>query len=197
MTRKQFKEQQRKEVLVSIIRSQHFGEVPPPGDKELRKEYKTWSRVNRDRSKDVGTYKRIYLRKDLGGGAEAQLQLAEEIMKKLDRGENFEALAKEHSNDSKSDQGGLWKDIPRSDLNREFGHFLFESKGNEVMGPIEDNFGFNIIQVISRNYGPPSKSFKQVRKEMENRVVAMKKNDNFEKWMKKMRTSASIEKMID
>ncbi|MFT6178302.1 MAG: parvulin-like peptidyl-prolyl isomerase [Akkermansiaceae bacterium] len=196
LTRDQFKEQQRKELLVQIVRAQHFGDVPPPKEAELREEYAGWSLANRDRKKDEGTYKRIYLRKDLGDGPAAQLKLAEEISKKLKEGEDFGALAEAHSNDSKAEDGGLWDKIPRTDLNHEFGYLLFETEGNDVMGPIEDNFGFNIIQVLKRDLGPPEKSFADARSLMKRRVESEKKKANFEKWMKKMRTRAAIQKMI-
>lgn len=196
LTRDQFKEQQRKELLVQIVRAQHFGDVPPPKEAELRKEYAGWSRANRDRKKDVGTYKRIYLRKDMGEGPAAQLNLAEDIAKKLKGGADFGALAESHSNDSKAEDGGLWDKIPRTDLNHEFGFLLFETEGNDVMGPIEDNFGFNIIQVLKRTYGPPEKSFADARALMKRRVESEKKKANFEIWMKKMRARAAIKKMI-
>jgi len=197
LTRDQFKEQQRKELLVQIVRAQHFGDVPPPKEAELRKEYAEWSRANRDRKKDVGTYKRIYLRKDYGDGPEAQLKLAEQLSEQIRAGGDFAKLAKEHSDDSHAEDGGLWKDIPRPDLNHEFGFLLFETVGNEVMGPIEDNFGFNIIQVIDRKYGPPEKTFTAARDLMKRRVESEKKKANFEKWMKKMRRRAAIQKMIE
>ena len=195
LTRNQFKEQQRKELLVQIVRAQHFGDVPPPKEHELSEEYKKWAVANRDRTKDVGTYKRIYLRKDMGDSPEDQLKLAEDLYKKLKAGADFATLAKAHSNDSKAEIGGLWKDIPRTDLNHDFGSFLFETQGNEIMGPIEDNFGFNIIQVITRKFGP-AKSLASVRDQMKSRVASEKKKENFEKWMKKMRARADIQKML-
>ena len=197
LTRSQFKEQQRKELLVKIVRSQHFGDVPPPREPELREEYKRWAVENRDRKKDVGTYKRIYLRKDLGGGAAAQLKLSEEIFEKIKSGSAFEEMAVKYSNDAKAEEGGLWKDIPRTDLNREFGILLFETDTNEVIGPLEDNFGFNIIQVTKRQLGPPEKSFEEARDLIKRIIDTDKKKANFEKWMKKMRSRATIQKMIE
>jgi|GEM_PF-377499 len=196
LTRDQFKEQQRKELLVQIVRSQHFGDVPPPKDAELRKEYQQWAIANRDRTKDVATYKRIYLPKADGDGPEAQLKLAEELGENLKAGGDFEAAAKQNSRDSHAEDGGLWEDVPRTDLNHEFGFILFESEGNDVIGPFEDPSGFNIIQVVKREYGP-AKSFEEVRDEMKKRVESEKKKANFEEWMKKMRARALIEKMID
>ncbi len=195
LSRDQFKEQQRKELLVQIVRAQHFGDVPVPKEKELREEYDRWKVTNRDRTKDVGTYRRIYLHKNRGGGPLAQLQLAEEIVKKLSNGGDFNELATKYSNGSHAEQGGVWKDIPRTDLAMEFGTLLFESEGNEIMGPLEDRIGFNIVQVMERKPGP-AKPFAEVREEMKRRVVSEKKTLNYEKWMKKMRSRAVIKKML-
>ena len=63
------------------------------------------------------------------------------------------------------------------------------------MKPIDDGYGFNIIQVIERKLGP-AKSLASVREGMKRRVISEKKKDNFEKWMKKMRARAAIEKML-
>ena len=195
LTRDQFKEQQRKELLVQIVRAQQFGDVANPKENELREEYDRWSITNRDRAKDLGTYRRIYLHKSRGGGPFAQLKLAEDIVKKLNNGGNFNDLAKQYSNGSHAEQGGVWRDIPRTDLAMEFGTLLFETNGSEIMGPLEDQIGFNIVQVMERKLGP-AKPFLEVRDEVQRRVISDKKKSNYEKWMKKMRARAVIKKML-
>ena len=200
LTRAEFKKQQRKELLVQIVRSQHFGDIPPPTDAEMRKEYKKWAIQNRDRTKDVGTYRKIFIpridRNDITSTPEGQLQLAEKLSAELKAGGDFATAARTYSRDSKAENGGLWEDVPREDLNAEFGYILFESEGNEIMGPIEGPRGFNIVQVTKRKYGP-SEPFSKVRDKMKRRVEADKKKANFEVWMKKMRKRAVIEKMIE
>ncbi len=195
LTRDQFKEQQRKELLVQIVRAQQFGDVAVPKEDELREEYGRWSITNRDRAKDLGTYRRIYLHKSRGGGPFSQLKLAEDIVKKLKNGEDFNDLAKRYSNGSHAEQGGVWKDIPRTDLAMEFGTLLFETSGSEIMGPLEDQIGFNIVQVMERKLGP-AKAFTEVREEIQRRVISDKKKSNYQKWMKKMRARAVIKKML-
>ena len=195
LTRDQFKEQQRKELLVQIVRAQQFGDVAVPKEDELREEYGRWSITNRDRAKDLGTYRRIYLHKSRGGGPFSQLKLAEDIVKKLKNGEDFNDLAKRYSNGSHAEQGGVWKDIPRTDLAMEFGTLLFETSGSEIMGPLEDQIGFNIVQVMERQLGP-AKAFTEVREEIQRRVISNKKKSNYQKWMKKMRARAVIKKML-
>jgi len=195
----QFKDQQRKEILVTIIKSQQFGDPPPATDAELRKEYRDWARANRDRTKDVGSYRKIYISKrdrfDISVTPESQLKLAEDLVKKLKNGADFATLAKEHSKDSKASEGGLWKDVPRTDLNMEFGYLVFETEGSEVLGPFEDQRGFTIFKVIDRKYGP-AKPLASVKKEMQKRVSNKKKNARFQAWMKKLRDRVPIKKMI-
>ncbi len=195
----QFREQQRKEILVSVIKSQQFGDPPPPTDAELRLEYKDWAIANRDRTKDVATYRKIYISKtdrfDMAVTPEGQLTLAEDIIKQIKAGSDFPTLAKKHSKDSKREVGGLWENVPRTDLNMEFGYLVFESKGSEVMGPFEDQRGFTLFKVIDRKYGP-AKALGEVKKEMKQRVNNKKKNAKFEAWMKKIRDRVQIKKMI-
>lgn len=195
LTRDQFKEQQRKELLVQIVRAQQFGDVAIPKENELRAEYERWSITNRDRTRDIGTYRRIYLHKNRGSGPFAQLKLAEDIVKKLNNGEDFNDLAKQYSNGSHAEQGGVWKGVPRTDLAMEFGTLLFETNGSEIMGPFEDRIGFNIVQVMERKLGP-AKPFEKVREEIQQRVISDKKKSNYQKWMKKMRARAVIKKML-
>ena len=195
ITRDQFKQEQRRELLVQIVRMQHFGDIATPREEELREQYQDWKIVNRDRSKDVATYRRIYLRKNQGGGPAAQLLKAERVMEKLQNGGDFGTLAQTYSDDSHARDGGLWEDVPRQDLNMQFATLLFETEGNELMGPIEDSFGYNIIQVVKRELGP-APSFEEAREQLKMRVISEKKKANFERWMKKMRSRADIQKMI-
>ncbi|MDA7664413.1 peptidylprolyl isomerase, partial [Akkermansiaceae bacterium] len=108
---------------------------------------------------------------------------------------NFNDLAKQYSNGSHAEQGGVWRDIPRTDLAMEFGTLLFETNGSEIMGPLEDQIGFNIVQVMERKLGP-AKPFLEVRDEVQRRVISDKKKSNYQKWMKKMRARAVIKKML-
>lgn len=195
LSRAKFKEQQKKEILVTMVKSQHYGDLPPPSSAELRKEYNEWKLPNRDRTKDRATYQKIYLRKfdprDPTVTPESQLTRAEELVKKLQNGADFAELAKTYSDGFKADEGGLWKDVPRTDMVHEFGFVVFETEGTEVMGPLEDRKGFTIVRVKDRDFGP-AKPFAEVRDLMEKRVNDEKKKAEFEKWMAKVRKDKMI-----
>ena len=79
------------------------------------------------------------------------LAQAQDLSQKLDRGENFEALAKEFSQDATSkDGGGLLDWLNESDLTPQFRTAATGLKGNAVSKPIRSPFGYQLIKVIER-----------------------------------------------
>ncbi len=193
LTLDQFKIQQRKKLLVDIIRSQQFPDLPPPTQAEMQSQYNEWKIPNRDRSKDVGTYQKIYLRKGLD--KESTLQQAEKLVADLKAGADFAELAKRYSTDSRAAEGGMWKDVPRTDLNPEFGYIVFDLGDEGIMGPIEDQYGITIVKVKERKFGP-SKPLSSVKDEIKRIVDGKKRRASIEEWMKKLRDKSPIQKMI-
>ncbi|MDB4512349.1 peptidyl-prolyl cis-trans isomerase, partial [bacterium] len=129
---------------------------------------------------DIGTYKRIYILKTEGDLNKERLKLTENLIEQLKAGADFAELAKEHSGDSRASRGGLWEEVPRTDLQHEFGYAIFETETKEIFGPLEDQYGYNIIQIIERKLGS-SKPLSQVRDLIKQRVEGQKKRLNFEK----------------
>ena len=79
------------------------------------------------------------------------LAQAQDLSQRLDRGENFEALAKEFSQDATSkDGGGLLDWLNESDLTPQFRTAATGLKGNVVSKPIRSPFGYQLIKVIDR-----------------------------------------------
>ena len=77
---------------------------------------------------------------------------AEGFKKELLTGTSFESLEKEHSQDpgSKNNGGSLgW--VKRGSLVKNFDTAGFPSKINDVVGPIENDFGFHLIETLDKN----------------------------------------------
>lgn len=73
---------------------------------------------------------------------------AEEVMKKLKKGERFEELAKQYSQDTGTkDRGGDLGWISKEGVVKEFGEAAFALKVGEVSRPVKTRFGYHIIQV--------------------------------------------------
>ena len=79
------------------------------------------------------------------------LAQAQELSQKLDRGENFEALAKEFSQDQTTKEGGGLLDwLNESDLTPQIRTAIAGLKGNTVSKPIRSPFGYQLIKVVDR-----------------------------------------------
>jgi peptidyl-prolyl cis-trans isomerase D len=80
--------------------------------------------------------------------AAAALKKAQDIEAKLKAGGNFEALAKQYSDDAGSaGQGGDLGLAERGSLEAPFGDALFAMKPGEVSAPVHTKFGYHIIRL--------------------------------------------------
>ncbi len=89
---------------------------------------------------------------------------AEDIMAQLQKGGNFEALAKEHSADTGSaENGGDLGWFARGQMVPEFEQAAFTlRKANSITGPVKTAYGYHIIQLLE--YKPAeTRSFADVR----------------------------------
>lgn len=73
---------------------------------------------------------------------------AEDILKQLKAGANFEALAKKYSQDpGTKDKGGALGSIQRGQTAPEFDKAAFNGKKGDLVGPVRTSFGFHIIHI--------------------------------------------------
>lgn len=82
---------------------------------------------------------------------EDALKLAKDIEARLKKGEDFEKLAKEYSDDSGSaDKGGLYKDVAVGNWVSQFKEAALTLPINEISEPVESEFGYHVIRVEAR-----------------------------------------------
>lgn len=198
MTMDGYRRMTEEKLIVQGMRSQQFGDAPPPLPAEVEREYNEVKTLLRDMSKDKITFRKIFIPRvvnDPAATPETQLALAEDLAKQLEAGADFAELAKAHSADAYAAEGGQWPATDRIDLSPEFASILFDAPENKVVGPLEDANGFTIAVVTNKQLGPPPPLAK-VREEIEERVRRKKTAERYERWISRLRARALIDRKI-
>jgi len=75
----------------------------------------------------------------------------EELIRQLDNGADFERLAAEHSNCPSGQSGGDLGEFSPGQMVPEFDRVVFNETIGEIHGPIATQFGYHIIEILSRS----------------------------------------------
>jgi peptidyl-prolyl cis-trans isomerase C len=116
----------------------------------------------------------------------AALTKAKDIIARLDKGEKFEDLAKQFSEDPGSkDKGGVYEDITQGQFVPEFDKAMFQDlkPGETTKEPVKTQFGYHIIKLISRSEGP-AMSEEQAKQQIESQIaqqLQQQRGQEFEK----------------
>lgn len=199
LSQHKYRELTKRKLIVGAMRAQQFSDSAPPTPSEINAEYAKHKHKLRNITKDSCDYQKIYIPKldpdNLDTTPENQLELAEDITKKLKNGADFAELAKAHSSGAFADDGGYWEDVQRVDLSPEFGSIIFDAKTKSIIGPLEDTRGFTIVKTLTKRYGP-SPPISKVRTQIEARVKSRKSSARFERWIKGQRSKAMINRKM-
>ncbi len=111
--------------------------------------------------------------------SEAALKLAKEVKAKLDKGEDFAALAKQYSEDPGSkDNGGLYENVEVSNWVEAFKQAALTQPLNQIGEPVETEYGYHIIRVEARTE-KKYEDLTQEQKDMIQTTLASNKLDEF------------------
>jgi peptidyl-prolyl cis-trans isomerase C len=118
---------------------------------------------------------------------------AEKIVTRLDKGEKFDALAKQESMDSsKSNGGDLGWFTPDRMVPQFSGALMALKPGEYTHKPIQTQYGWHVIQLLdTRELTPPP--FDQVRQRLEQVV----QNKKFRGYSDELMHDAKIQKLLD
>ncbi len=100
---------------------------------------------------------------------------AEDVQKKAKSGGNFEALAKQYSEDTSKDKGGDIGWIIEGQTVAEFQQAAFSQPVGAISNLVKTQYGFHIIKVLEKEVAR-TKSFEEVRGEIEPTVLDAKVN---------------------
>jgi peptidyl-prolyl cis-trans isomerase C len=74
-----------------------------------------------------------------------------QLKDKIIEGEDFSALAQEHSSCPSGQRGGDLGSFGPGQMVQEFDTVVFSAAINDVQGPIKTQFGYHLIEVTSRS----------------------------------------------
>ena len=124
----------------------------------------------RDNQGEVTVAHIMLLDKKDEAGVDISKNTIEDIYKKIQQGEKFEALAQQFSEDkSSSTKGGVLQRFGTGQLSSmEFEEIAFGLKeSNEISKPFKSQFGWHIVKLIEKH---AVKSFEESKYELENKI---------------------------
>lgn len=188
---KKFRAQQRKNVIVEMMRSQF---AKPDSVYITDDQRAEWLRKNESKFRIGGKLKLWSI--TVPGvtsdkSPDQQMALAKEIRTSLVNGADFAALARTHSADSKRDNGGAWGWVEKKDLAAEFWPVINKLSAGKIsdITPFQGNL--YIFWVQSREEGK-MKPKEEVDSAVERGIMAERRQAAAEKWLKELRRKAVI-----
>lgn len=133
MDLEKFKETVKKDLMYQKHR-EWFEKEHPVTDEEIKKYYED----NKDQ----------FAKRDASHILVADEKTAKEVKEKLDKGEDFAALAKEYSKDTaNAANGGELGTFSKGQMVKEFEDAVFSLKEGEISAPVKTQFGYHIIKL--------------------------------------------------
>ena len=124
--------------------------------------------------------------------SETQLETkAREIIGRFNRGEKFEDLAREYSQDSRRAKGGDWGWQKRSDLRKDFSEPLFELKAGEISEPVMTPEGCFLLFAEERKYAG-IQPIDEVRDDIERILIQQMARVSQDRWLERLRRNGYV-----
>lgn len=117
------------------------------------------------------------------------------IQQKLDKGEDFAALAKEFSECPSKNNGGDLGYFQRGQMVKSFEAVAFALKTEEVSDVVETNFGYHIIKVVDKKL-EKTIPYENVKNDLAQHLKQEKAKQEINKYIQKLREKSKIEKFL-
>lgn len=117
-------------------------------------------------------------------------QQANEVIERIEGGEDFAAVAQEASTDGTAQQGGDLGFVQPGATVPAFEEALFAAEEGELVGPVESEFGFHVIQRLEK---PPLEDVEEeIRNQLENQTM-QEGRAAFQQFITERRQDAEVE----
>jgi parvulin-like peptidyl-prolyl isomerase len=171
-------------------KQQEFISKAAVSDEDIRKYYeenKETFKIN-----DEMNLAQIFFDKSKGSPVELKKK-AEETVKKLLAGEDFNNLLKTLSQEDGVNGGALgWVDTTQMD--KKIRTALSNAKKGKIVGPVETEDGFHILKIIDLKKGK-IQELSEIKEKIRVKIIESKIEKMWKEWIDKVRQQAYIEKL--
>ena len=116
---------------------------------------------------------------------------AENILKRLNKGEEMDDLAREHSVAPEAGRGGEVGWVAREELEQTMEEELFSLAVGEISPVVKTPYGFHIFEVLSRR-PEGTKSLPEAMAEIESKLTQQRKDSFHRNWLTELRGLYSV-----
>jgi len=185
MTVEKFREMVRDDIIVGAMRQKNVKEDTIISPQKIEAYYEK----NHDQ---YSTPAQVHLRMIvINKNGNTGKQMAEELRLKALGGADFDKLAQMYSEDSNQDVGGDWGWIDKHMLNDTLTKVAFSLKPGEVSQVIELAGSYYLLYVEAKK-PEITKSLIEVHDDIENKLLAQRRQDDQQKWISGLRSKAYI-----
>ena len=187
MSMRDFREETREEIIVGYMRSQMRRSEAVVSPVRIEEYYEqNEERFRREES--------IHLRLiHLTGETADQLQdRIDTVMRKLEEGEDFADVARDHSRDRRRREGGSWGWINVSDLRSDWREVAASLEPGNYSDPIDAGESGAYILFVEDRREAGIAPLREVREEIEETLVSRMARDSQERWLERLRRDAFV-----
>jgi parvulin-like peptidyl-prolyl isomerase len=121
-----------------------------------------------------------------------QKQKAEDVKKELEGGADFAKLAREYSQDPGSaERGGDLGCLGKGETVPEFEEAIFGAEQGDIVGPVETQFGYHIIEVTDAK-PEQTRPFSEVESEIRSQLSTEAQTEAFGKWLDEQKKQRDV-----
>jgi peptidyl-prolyl cis-trans isomerase C len=121
-----------------------------------------------------------------------QKEKAEDVKQQLENGGDFAKLAKENSQDPGSAvNGGDLGCLGKGETVPEFEQAAFGAEQGEIVGPVQTEFGYHILQVTDIK-PEQARSLQEVESQIRSQLASEKQSEEFNKWIEEQKKERNV-----
>jgi peptidyl-prolyl cis-trans isomerase C len=183
VTEDQLREDIRENLPVQKVQERVAGDAEP-SDEEIQTYYEK-NKEAQFTTPEQRCVRHILFNKD-------QKQKAEEVEQQLEDGGDFAKLAKENSQDPGSAaKGGDLGCLGTGETVPEFEQAVFGAEEGEIVGPIQTEFGYHVLQVTDIK-SAQTRSLEEVESQIRSQLSAEKQSEEFNKWVEQQKKKRDV-----